>query len=205
MREIITGVYKITNMINDKYYIGSSDDIYKRWHSHKYYLDNNKHINKHLQNAWNKYGEENFEFEIIEKCNHKNKFIREQYYLDKLNPFDKSGYNICKQANGGMNGSIPEGIIAEIKSMFKYGYKTIEISKNFNIDKRSIESIRILDSYSNIAVEYNKYLDNGKKLRKINNNTIIRFGITLDELICKKDKTKEEMRFYRDINIVLFN
>lgn len=205
MREIIIGIYKITNTINNKYYIGSSDDVYKRWKDHIYYLNRNKHINKHLQNAWNKYDEEYFKFEIIEKCNHKDKFIREQFYLDKLNPFDENGYNICKQANGGKNGSISNEIITEIKSMLKYGYRTIEISKNFNIDKRSIESIRLLDSYSNITVEYNKYLNNGKKLRKISNNALIRFGITLEELVKKKHKTKEEINFCKDISRVLFN
>lgn len=63
--EKIQGIYKITNIINNKIYIGSSTDIKKRWHGHKYDLRKNKHCNTHLQNAWNKYGEDNFKFEII--------------------------------------------------------------------------------------------------------------------------------------------
>ena len=42
MREIISGVYKITNKINEHSYIGSSIDIYKRWITHKWYLNRNK-------------------------------------------------------------------------------------------------------------------------------------------------------------------
>ena len=58
--EKICGIYKITNKINGKCYIGQSNDIIKRWKTeYKWY-----HINSHLQSAFNKYGLENFDFEI---------------------------------------------------------------------------------------------------------------------------------------------
>lgn len=59
------GIYKITNIVNGKFYIGSSIDIKNRWHGHKYDLRKNIHCNDHLQSAWIKYGEENFKFEIV--------------------------------------------------------------------------------------------------------------------------------------------
>ena len=60
----ICGIYKITNKINGKCYIGQSIDIIKRWKTeYKWYQ-----INKHLLAAFNKYGLENFNFEIIEEC-----------------------------------------------------------------------------------------------------------------------------------------
>ena len=94
---VICGVYKITNIINGKFYIGSSKNIYSRWYQHKKKLNDNIHGNAHLQNAWNKYGEKNFKFEIIEQCINELQFEREQYYLNKLNPFDNNGYNIVRQ------------------------------------------------------------------------------------------------------------
>ena len=51
------GIYKITNLKNNKGYIGQSTDIKTRWINHKRELRNNIHRNPHLQNAFNKYGE----------------------------------------------------------------------------------------------------------------------------------------------------
>ena len=59
------GIYQIKNTKNGKIYIGSSIQIQIRWQDHLRDLRNNKHCNKHLQHAYNLYGEENFCFEII--------------------------------------------------------------------------------------------------------------------------------------------
>ena len=91
------GVYKITNLVNGKIYVGSSKDIGQRWNQHKEYLNKNIHGNTHLQRAWDKYGENNFKFEIIEECEPVVRFEREQFYLNTLNPFDENGYNIVRQ------------------------------------------------------------------------------------------------------------
>lgn len=84
-----SGIYKIINNINNKVYIGSSDQLYKRFQSHKSGLINNKHDNPHLQNSFNKYGINNFSFEIIEYCN--NLFERESYYFSL---YQENCYNI---------------------------------------------------------------------------------------------------------------
>ena len=76
------GIYKITNIINSCYYIGSSINIKKRWREHVIMLTKNKHDNAFLQNSWNKYGEKSFKFEIIELTNDINRLIElEQKYL----------------------------------------------------------------------------------------------------------------------------
>lgn len=63
-----SGIYKIENTINSKVYVGSSNNIKVRWRKHKALLRHNKHPNQHLQNAWNKYGEDMFIFSVIELC-----------------------------------------------------------------------------------------------------------------------------------------
>lgn len=93
----ICGIYQIINMINGKFYVGSSKDILGRWRNHKKSLNDGVHGNAHLQNAWDKYGGENFKFEIIEECEPSVQFEREQFYLNELNPFDENGYNIVRQ------------------------------------------------------------------------------------------------------------
>ena len=97
MASKICGVYKITNMANGKFYIGSSNNIKNRWYQHENSLDAGIHGNPHLQNAWNKYGRHNFKFEIIEECAPELQFEREQFYLNTLNPFGDNGYNIVRQ------------------------------------------------------------------------------------------------------------
>ena len=63
------GIYKIENKVNGKVYVGQSIDIERRWYSHKTQLNGNRHGNVHLQNAWNKNGNNSFEFVIVENNN----------------------------------------------------------------------------------------------------------------------------------------
>ena len=60
--EKISGIYCIENTKNHKKYIGQSIDIYQRWYVHKSKLNMNKHHSHHLQQAWNKYGDNCFIF-----------------------------------------------------------------------------------------------------------------------------------------------
>ena len=61
----MVGIYKIVNKKNNKVYIGQSVNIKQRWALHKSELRNKYHENVYLQNAWNKYGKDNFIFEPI--------------------------------------------------------------------------------------------------------------------------------------------
>jgi group I intron endonuclease len=60
------GIYKIINVVNNKFYVGSAVDLKRRKTRHFSELRNGKHNNKHLQAAWLKYGEQAFVFVVVE-------------------------------------------------------------------------------------------------------------------------------------------
>lgn len=92
------GIYRILNRVNGNCYYGSSNNVEKRWLRHKNELNKGKHINIILQRAWNKYGDDNFIFELVESCNVKLLLEIEQKYLDL-----KPEYNIGNKSSGGDN------------------------------------------------------------------------------------------------------
>lgn len=60
-------IYKIRNVVNGKFYVGSTKDTRERFRTHRTRLRKNTHHSKHLQAAWNKYGEDCFVFEVVEQ------------------------------------------------------------------------------------------------------------------------------------------
>ena len=89
------GVYIIKNKMSNKVYVGSTYNFKKRYNEHFKDLIANRHDNQHLQNAVNKYGIDNFIFEIIEYVDDKSALLeREQHYINTLNAVNE-GYNIC--------------------------------------------------------------------------------------------------------------
>lgn len=97
------GVYLISNNVNGKCYVGSTIHLSRRRLEHFSSLANNKHPNKHLQNAYNKYGVEVFEFEVLETIiiddNIKKALLsREQFWIDNLKP----EYNILPVAGSSL-------------------------------------------------------------------------------------------------------
>lgn len=97
-----SGVYRITNLTNGKFYIGSCAEFKRRSTQHRSHLRGNKHSNKHLQNAWNKYGEESFLFEVVEVIpgDRTARTTREQELIDEQLKADnrKGCYNVSKKA-----------------------------------------------------------------------------------------------------------
>lgn len=144
------GVYKITNILNNKCYIGSTTSFNTRFNSHKHFLRKNKHPNSHLQNAWNLYGENNFVFEILEKIEDPNEEIllqKEQYFADLINPqynllkIVKSclGYKHTEETKKKHRKYDPETI-----KNIREGYKVFtvkELSSKYGISPRYIRSI----------------------------------------------------------------
>ncbi len=100
---LVVGVYRIACVINDRAYFGGSSDISKRWIQHSSNLKHGRHTNKLFQSDWDKYGKENFIFEILEECNKEGLIIREQWYLDNVVDWGFD-YNIAIDAKSGMKG-----------------------------------------------------------------------------------------------------
>ncbi len=93
------GIYMILNLKNNKTYIGQSIDCRQRCISHRTKLNNNIHPNKHLQNAWNKYGKECFLFYVIEYCEVEDLDAVEEMWIKTLKASnDLMGYNCRLEA-----------------------------------------------------------------------------------------------------------
>lgn len=104
-----SGIYQIKNKKNGKVYVGQAKDIKGRWKNHKCALIGNYHNNRHLQNAFNKYGKSAFEFSVLEYCQIDELNEREKFWIEKKNAKQR-GYNMT---DGG------EGSCGRIVSLFE--------------------------------------------------------------------------------------
>lgn len=93
------GIYKITNKVNGNSYIGLSTDIERRWKDHKNEYNWKREFNKTLYQAFQKYGLENFTFEVLEECSPIELSEKEKYYINLYDTY-KNGYN---NTTGGEN------------------------------------------------------------------------------------------------------
>jgi len=96
------GVFQVKNIANGKVLLGSSLNLEGPLNSHKFMLTIRRHRNEELQNDWNKFGPENFVFDILEvvKAGNDTGFdlndeltLLEQIWIEKLQPFAEQGYN----------------------------------------------------------------------------------------------------------------
>ena len=88
-------IYMINNCVNGKVYIGSTGNINDRFGNHKRTLNRGVHPNEHLQNAWNKYGSDSFEFKTLMVCPDSERNHCEQMFIDLYDSQNRDyGYNI---------------------------------------------------------------------------------------------------------------
>lgn len=150
----LKGIYKIENKINKKVYIGSSNNIPKRWASHIECLLKGIHHNKLLQEDFNKYGLNNFTFEILET------YVDEaisKYDLLKIETETILKYKALDRSIG-YNLSLPT-MIKEVNDENKYSMKhTVD-----EIDEKALEKIIKNIRIHNIG-EIKRYSENYTKL-----------------------------------------
>ena len=124
-----SGIYKIICRANGKFYVGSTNDLVVRWQTHRARLRGGKHENAHLQNAWNKYGESTFGYEVVEYVPENKLFDIEQGYLDRLGAYErKIGFNLSCTARGPVTDklvkeyivTLPSGEEMYVKNLLKF-------------------------------------------------------------------------------------
>lgn len=191
-----SGIYKITNLINNKSYIGQSVDIKNRWRNHIRVFKNkeDKKYNYPLYSAFRKYGIENFDFEILEEVAPDDLDKKEIYYIEKYNTFH-NGYN---QTSGG---STPHGEeigtsiykekdIIEIRKMYRDGKSFKEAVEKFpNINYHSLKSIWKGNSWAHIMKEI--YFDEEVKNRQKENKSKNVRGEKCATSVLKNTQVKE--------------
>jgi predicted GIY-YIG superfamily endonuclease len=123
----ITGVYQIGCLVNNKIYIGSSESVVRRIKVHTKQLNNNKHPNPHLQNAYNKYGYDKFVYELVEVCDKESLFKIEQIFIDSTQSYLRDvGYNLSSVSEHPNNlgkmhiVGFPDGHEEVIKNIYKF-------------------------------------------------------------------------------------
>ena len=158
-------------MVNDKIYIGSAIKFRKRWDLHRFQLRKNIHENKHLQRAWNKYGEENFEFKILEICDKNVLLDKEQCWLDWTKSYE-TGYNISKNVYYSRLG---------IKSSKEHIEKIVKANKGKAKSEKQKQRLRILRLGSKLTNEQKQARRNYRHTQEIKNkiSLLIWFSVHL--------------------------
>jgi group I intron endonuclease len=188
---VIKGIiYKITNKVNGKVYIGQTIQSFKRRiKSHKSHLQSQKHHNELLQKAYNKYGWSAFEAEIIETCDVDKIDARERFWISEYKATDhslgynfESGGNVLKKHNPstikkfilssrGENNKIKACHIEAIKRRIIAGDSLTDVANDFGVSKSCIYRIKNLQNWEYIAPELNEMLINTDTSRKIKHLT----------------------------------
>lgn len=142
-------VYKITNNINNKCYIGSSINVKQRWQQEKNAAYNSKQIsyNYPLSQAFRKYGIENFSFEILEIIDTDDWSIvnkKESEWIKNKNCVSPNGYNLKAEGisnQGGNKSTIPEDIQNKIIQDLKDGKFIIDIANDYQLSRSYVSDI----------------------------------------------------------------
>jgi group I intron endonuclease len=181
---MISGIYQIINTVNGKRYVGSSVKVLSRLNGHRKMLVENTHFNRHLQFAWNKYGEEVFNFKVLLYCDKENLLFYEQRAIS----VNGNGYNLSPTAGNNLGAKYSEESNRK-KSKSLKGHPALIGKVAWNRGKSwSEESKRKMSKSSIGQVAWNKgttgkYSDEHiEKLKVARRKRII------------KDETKEKMR-----------
>lgn len=143
-------IYKVTNKINGKIYIGQTiQSVKDRWYRHCGKSGISKaELNTHFKRAILKYGKENFTVETIEVCDSTRLNDREKFYISYYNSYI-NGYN---STIGGQGGSKPfktsEEDETQIISLYNYGFSLREIGREFNLDKTTVKGVLVRHNIS---------------------------------------------------------
>lgn len=143
-------VYKITNLVNGKIYVGSAVNLYNRYKSYKRRVLKDAPRRMVVEKAMVKYGMENFSFEILERLESKDMTItKEQIWLDILQPFDPIGYNVNKKAESRLGMTVSDSVKIKMSLTRKNRMESGEIKKVFSkkVLKINMNTLKIEDEF----------------------------------------------------------
>lgn len=152
----MVGIYKYENKLTHSVYIGQSVNITKRKWEHLNDPSPTSLIDQRLQ----QYGEEAFEFEIIEECLPEQLDAREKYWINYYNSY-KNGYNLTKGGKSqfgenNIQSKLTEGEVREIINLLEFTNETQQqIADKYQVSRNTIDSINrclvwsYLHNYSN--------------------------------------------------------
>ena len=147
MTKPICGIYKITNQINGKCYIGQSVNIAKRWTEHrcKATSKGSEGFESHFYRSIRKYGLENFSFEILEECLREELNKKEQFYIAKYHSDQQDyGYNLTPggDSQGPTTRKLTDKQVEEIFSLLDDSdLSQTEIAEKYNVTQQLISAI----------------------------------------------------------------
>jgi group I intron endonuclease len=197
LMECKSGVYKILNLINGKIYVGSSVKLKNRRKRHFYELRHNRHGNDHLQRSFNKYGEENFQFSILEYVADNSIILqREQHWIDFYKSYDfKIGYNICPIAGSNLGRKNTEEtklkISKSIKELCMIGEKNGMFGKKHS--EESLIKMRIAQSVDGMHFQGRFHSNESKEKMRVSSS-----GEKSATAVLNNDQVKE-------IKLMIFN
>ena len=170
------GIYKIQNKVTDKVYIGKSVNIEKRWIQHRCHLNNNVHANDYLQKAWNKYGENGFNFSVLCECEESVLDEKEIYYINLYKATDRSyGYNLREGGDGGamsqetieklrgVGSTLSEDDVRHIKMCMYLLMDRKEIAEMYNVSPKVLTAISQGKNWGYVLPELNDKIHNLKQ------------------------------------------
>lgn len=171
------GIYKIENLITHHVYIGQSRNIEIRWRRHKDDIHSGKK-DYPLYRAINKYGIDNFSFEVIEECPKENLDEREQFWIKYYNSY-KDGYNQTLGGQGAKccGSSLNYKQVEAIKNELLTTYKTnVEIANQYDVSENTISGINTgyywYDDETNYPIRPRNFSQKARRLIKGSNNTL---------------------------------
>lgn len=188
----ICGIYYIKNVINNKIYIGSSNNISHRIGMHKSLLRRGKHHSVRLQNSFNKHGEKAFEFEILDECEESNLWDMEYYWMNLTSSLNSQfGYNIIPPITFGRDkGSIKKRTLKDKKSKKVYQYT------------KEGELVKIWDSMGEVERDFGVYRTAVRDISLGNVKTAKGFIWLMEEHIESILKAVSSVKEGRDYSIV---
>lgn len=135
------GIYKITNLINGKNYIGQSTNISRRWKDHRNIANNDLTNNYPLYRAIRKYGLNNFQFSVLEECSPEELNKKEIYWIDYYNSY-KNGYNQTRGGEGNLHPlKLSEKQVLEIYEKLKTSETMEDIAEEYGVSHVTISNI----------------------------------------------------------------